>query len=81
MFQFSIALFVLLTELYNFRYNSKPEIWTIQGISTGLVSGIFYVTSKTSAEILVGWLVVLRLNVPFNNFSVMSGRSHHFLGN
>ena len=28
----------------------------------------------------VGWLVVLRLNVPVNNFSVMSGRSHRFLG-
>ena len=28
-----------------------------------------------------GWLVVLRLNVPVNNFSVMSGRSHRFLGN
>ena len=27
---------------------------------------------------LVGWL---RLNVPVNNFSVMSGRSHRFLGN
>ena len=25
-------------------------------------------------------LVLLRLNVPVNNFSVMSGRSHHFLG-
>ena len=23
-----------------------------------------------------GWLVVLRLNVPVNNFSVMSGRMH-----
>ena len=31
--------------------------------------------------ILVGWLVVLRLNVPVNNFSVISGRSHRFLGN
>ena len=30
---------------------------------------------------LVGWLVVLRLNVPVNKFSVMSGRSHRFLGN
>ena len=30
---------------------------------------------------LVGWLVVLRLNVPVNNFSVISGRSHRFLGN
>ena len=29
----------------------------------------------------VSWLVVLRLNVPVNNFSVMSGRSHRFLGN
>ena len=29
----------------------------------------------------VGWLVVLRLNVPVNNFSVISGRSHRFLGN
>ena len=28
-----------------------------------------------------GWLVVLRLNVPVNNFSVMSGRSYRFLGN
>ena len=27
------------------------------------------------------WLVVLRLNVPVNNFTVMSGRSHRFLGN
>ena len=26
------------------------------------------------------WLVVFRLNVPVNNFSVMSGRSHRFLG-
>ena len=31
--------------------------------------------------LLVSWLVVLRLNVPVNNFSVMSGRSHRFLGN
>ena len=26
-------------------------------------------------------LFVLRLNVPVSNFSVMSGRSHRFLGN
>ena len=30
---------------------------------------------------LISWLVVLRFNVPVNNFSVMSGRSHRFLGN
>ena len=34
-----------------------------------------------SMEVDEGWLVVLRLNVPVNNFSVMSGRSHRFLGN
>ena len=28
----------------------------------------------------VGWLVGLRLYTPVNNFSVMSGRSHRFLG-
>ena len=27
------------------------------------------------------FLFVLRLNVPVNNFSVMLGRSHRFLGN
>ena len=32
-------------------------------------------------DTFVCWLVVLRLNVPVNNFSVMSGRSHRFLGN
>ena len=31
-------------------------------------------------EILLSCLFVLRLNVPVNNFSVMSGRSHRFLG-
>ena len=28
----------------------------------------------------VSYLFVLRFNVPVNNFSVMSGRSHRFLG-
>ena len=32
------------------------------------------------AAVEPGWLVVLRLNVPVQNFSVMSGRSHRFLG-
>ena len=36
---------------------------------------------EVKATDLAGWLVVLRLNVPVNNFSVMSGRSHRFLGN
>ena len=33
--------------------------------------------SRIEAEWLVGWLI---LNVPVNNFSVMLGRSHFFLG-
>ena len=36
---------------------------------------------ETYNNITIDWLVVLRLNVPVNNFSVMSGRSHRFLGN
>ena len=35
---------------------------------------IYFLTNKCL-------LVVSRLNVPVNNFSVMSGRSHRFLGN
>ena len=35
--------------------------------------------SFVSAE-LAGWLVALIFNVPVNNFSVMLGRSQHFLG-
>ena len=41
------------------------------------------VTSHNNCS--TGWLKIdyfmLRLNVPVNNFSVMSGRSHRFLGN
>ena len=35
-----------------------------------------YNLSFWAANSDVGWLVVLRLNVPVNNFSVISGRSH-----
>ena len=39
-------------------------------------------TPQTFAVITLKFvLFVLRLNVPVNNFSVMSGRSHRFLGN
>ena len=38
-----------------------------------------YVTNTFLNTVVV--VVVLRLNVPVNNFSVMSGRSHRFLGN
>ena len=37
--------------------------------------------SIAACDLKVGCcLVVLILNVPVNNFSVMLGRSHHFLG-
>ena len=41
----------------------------------GVRRWIFYDKCRTIC------LFVLRLNVPVNNFSVMSGRSHCFLGN
>ena len=40
----------------------------------------FSLMSQTSPFGLEGELFVLRLNVPVNNFSVMLGRSQHFLG-
>ena len=39
-----------------------------------------YLNSYTTTSNLSIGLVLLRLNVPVNNFSVMSGRSHRFLG-
>ena len=36
--------------------------------------------SIKSVHCLLNYLFVLRLNVPVNNFSVMSGRSQRFLG-
>ena len=45
-----------------------------------LLQSIWYWDFETLGYILWPLLVVLRLNVPVNNFSVMSGRSHRFLG-
>ena len=42
-------------------------------IQVGINSVLYY-------KVLFVCLFVLRLNVPVNNFSVMSGRSHRFLG-
>ena len=41
------------------------------------------VHKKTQRQLstFLGFWFVLRLNVPVNNFSVISGRSHRFLGN
>ena len=50
---------------------------------TGWMPRLIWVFAGGTLILLVlsCWLVVLRLNVPVNNFSVMSGRSHRFLGN
>ena len=50
----------------------------LKSLTSDLITGniVRYYKCRT-----IGWLVVLRLNVPVNNFSVMSGRSHRFLGN
>ena len=55
----------------------KTSIWKIETRNDKSVSQY---TEFDFLAILKG-LVVLRLNVPVNNFSVISGRSHRFLGN
>ena len=46
----------------------------------GLRSRLRFTGSRVQSPVeAICWLVVLRLNVPVNNFSVMSGRSHRFL--
>ena len=53
-----------------------------ENYSACIPDGNFHVTDKVKVMLSYsGRLVVLRLNVPVNNFSVMSGRSHRFLGN
>ena len=62
------------------RMRSKPDLMKRYDsiIQDQLDTEIIEKVNSTFAD---GWLVVLRLNVPVNNFSVMSGRSHRFLGN
>ena len=55
-----------------------PEHVTVRLSANG---GLVRVCFSVTPGMAVCWLVVLRLNVPVNNFSVMSGRSHRFLGN
>ena len=66
-----------LEEVENFKY--LGAIISNEGSKPEILSRIAQATAALSR--LIGWLVVLRLNVPVNNFSVMSGRSHRFLGN
>ena len=59
---------------YHFLINKKIAITTAERLF--LSWGILKTLPK-----IKHCLFVLRLNVPVNNFSVMSGRSHRFLGN
>ena len=75
------ALIYLLDNIY-IRFGTKLYR-QIVGIPMGtncapLVADLFLFCYERDFMTL---LVVLRLNVPVNNFSVMSGRSHRFLGN
>ena len=54
--------------------------WKNDGIQSACPRIVIKIDSD-SEDTEVGDLFVLRLNVPVNNFSVMSGRSHRFLGN
>ena len=62
----------------------QNEIKKVQNREARFVTGNYNFETGSMTGILehLKWLlVVLRLNVPVNNFSVMSGRSHRFLGN
>ena len=58
-----------------------PRVLKELATELGPVFAHLFQQSIDTGEIPKEWLVVLRLNVPVNNFSVMSGRSHRFLGN
>ena len=52
------------------------------GFDADQIRTLVSMATDSSHRVIMGKrLVVLRLNVPVNNFSVMSGRSHRFLGN
>ena len=74
---------LLQIEVRMFIMASSPA-WTNSAgmLSTPADFSIFSaLTTVSTSSRRIGWLVVLRLNVPVNNFSVMSERSHRFLGN
>ena len=52
-----------------------------RSLMISLLRGFIAVTVGMWGQGDIRCLFVLRLNVPVNNFSVMSGRSHRFLGN
>ena len=57
-----------------------PVLWVLNLKASFLYYELVFIEVTLRSSLFV-CLFVLRLNVPVNNFSVMSGRSHHFLGN
>ena len=57
----------------------KCSTWSCLNTKLFYLKSLFFLQMILCAR-WFGWLVVLRLNVPVNNFSVITGRSHRFLG-
>ena len=84
----------VVNDLYYVKENQTPPTYSslnffislsLQFSNIKKSSLVFLLFSVSPINIknlhLQNCLFVLRLNVPVNNFSVMSGRSHRFLGN
>ena len=50
--------------------------WCVVVVCVGMCGGVYVVV----VCVVMVWLVGLQFDVPVNNFSVMLGRSHRFLG-
>ena len=61
-------------------YLSSPIPMSMQSLKK-IGKKVLKLEHGNEAQSISFCLFVLRLNVPVNNFSVMSGRSHRFLGN
>ena len=62
-----------ITCLYFFQTSIK--IFSFYYLLCGIILCEGGPWSHVNCELAISWLVVLRLNVPVNNFSVMSGRA------
>ena len=69
-----VFLYIIQTSPCN-EYPLTPHFYIV---NLGFTGGIpYFLIFALNYRLLVGWLV---LNVPVNNFSVMLGWSHRFLG-
>ena len=60
-------------------HTQKNEMYFLNKLQNATEANFYRTVLQVTMVLFV--LFVLRLNVPVNNFSVMSGRSHRFLGN